>query len=443
MVNSWIYPPTQGSVALAQTLGRLARDVQVDGGVFFVYLPFSLFAQNGNPGVEIVSPTANTCVNSGTGQDCQTTADCIDVAKGGTGQACTDADECNRTGIPCAAAADCEAAGAGTLCAQGECFFETQVCSNDGRCFERCQTASDCGEGPGHVCSDNRCFFSDYICRQSKCVTENGLIGGAAAPDPQNVSMTIRLSDPRSRDLSLQFKAEWTATPPLGRVCPNNQNGECDDERLTCQNGVCVERACGSDDDCNCADGQCTGTLTCENAVCVQKGDHAFEVGYTFSEACQPGQPCTEDTDEFEFLGFLIGDSPATTITVNVKKACDEVPATSAACTSCQRNQDCGPGKGCSQGSCINLAGPQGACGPGLRGCGELEQCVDGVCVADLGVECGADEADANPCLPAGTPIEMSDQYQCVRGTCVALECLTDAQCVPNGQEAAARTSHV
>ncbi|XP_030844885.1 fibrillin-1 isoform X2 [Strongylocentrotus purpuratus] len=331
---------------------------------------------------------SNPCMNGGSCADEVKSFTCS-CADGYTGTLCgTDIDECANIPNPC---------GNGT-------------CNNiDGTYECTCDTGFEANES-GTACDDvDECAGDDNPCVNGDCTNTDG---------------TYMCTCGSGFRLSVD-----------GSTC----DAECGG--VVCQNGG----ACGSTNQCDCANTGFTGTL-CENNIvecdsnpCMNGGSCADEVN-SFTCSCADGYTgtlCGTDIDECANIPNPCGNGTCNNIDGTYECTCDSGFEANDSGTACDDVDECaGDDNPCVNGDCTNTDGTyMCTCGSGFRlsvdgstcdaecggavcqnggACGSTNQC-DCANTGFTGTLCetNIDECNSNPCTNGGSCADEVNSFTC------------------------------
>lgn len=207
-------------------------------------------------------------------------------------------------------------------------------------------------------------------------------------------------------------------------------DSDCGTARPFCQTGVCVQ--CRGNGDCSSKD-----RSYCEANVCVQcrddrdcSSENAPQClsGICAGCSCPTGQKCRKDSSGALFCVQCVTSADCKAPTPK----CDEKTWTCK--PACEKDQDCGEGKRCNEGACVEctsaddcLGDPQKPrCVEGSCGCKDASDCSIALPFCSTEKRCVQCTKDAD--CASGFP-------RCLGGECQARPCNNDSQCVAVGYD--------
>ena len=378
---------------------------------------------------------------------------------------------------------DTQVCGADLACRiclfDGECRTsldsDTAVCV-DGACALGCEGTLGCEDG--EVCSaEHRCrgCASDAECVSAygdryRCVA--GLCFAAECLSNEECDAGQRICEAYACRGCVDH-----AECGLARVCADGTclGGDCWPVGAAC--GGFGERVCGDDRVCRAcaADLDCRSSLLAAHAVC---DDGICSLGCTDALSCAEGEVCGADfrcaacsadaacTEQYG-AAYLCLDGVCAEAECRTDADCDGGGriCEDGRCRDCASDAECGPDRVCGDGTCRDGdCWPAGsACGEELRGvCGADLLCGpcadDAACRAALasdaatcdagecalgcedtlgcpeGLVCGEDHRCRGCLGGADCAAAYSSTYLCVEQVCVEGDCITHADCLPDGR---------
>jgi hypothetical protein len=319
---------------------------------------------------EVLENEGAACDNAGDAGFCEADGDCVE---------CINTPQCGEPSNDCRSiacnAGSCEETNLadGTPCDGGLCDGGTcdvlQQCTNGqidtgetdvdcgGPC-PNCENGLDCdvdGDCQSDVCNGGTCAACtlDADCNGDDYCEDAGANDGDCRA-PQGVGAACD----RPEECTLGF------CPEDGVCCDEACNGTCE----ACGAGSCEPRVAGTDDEDECAAGECL-TGTCSGASSCGNADTAT--------TCGPAVMCSNAVVSIQ---DTCGDNTGT-CQDSGSASCGayECNAGGTACrTTCTDENDCTAGNYCEGTSCVPVKGPGDACVDGVECASTF--CTEGVC---------------------------------------------------------------
>ncbi len=330
--------------------------------------------------LEHTSSTTPECIASCSGKECGSYSGCF-CGTCPTGQACTDAGQCET--------ADCA-----TICADDACGF---------------LSGCDCGQCAGNeLCVNNECLGESDECVTTCASLDCGLIGSCYCGEcswGQSCVGNLCGEGEDCETLCSGKECGAVGSCPCGTGCTGFQrclDGACVDPSADCAS-LCASAQCGFFDGCNC--GFCDEGLVCDRGTCVDPSLDCIV-------SCQ-GLQCGD------LLGCYCG-------TCNDDQSCDLQShlcgETSSECVAACQGKECGIFNNCDCGHCPSMsrcdvggscvADPTCATTCANAECGEVEDCTCGECLygqaCQRGVCIGACIPNAKVCSAVRMAAAMS-----------------------------------
>lgn len=253
----------------------------------------------------------------------------------------------------------------GDHCEAGECVGNPVDCNDNNPCTgDVCVNTSGCGHPAvlNALCDDGDiCTLEDHCGPNGECIS--------------GPSLPCEDGNPCTTD---------TCDPLIGCVHSDN-NSACSDGNVCtvedqCQGGVCVAgEAVACNDGNSCTDDSCVPQQGCKHVLtdnpCCTSG----------TNICNDNNPCTVDicdplTNDCEYEPYAGGcndGDPCTTSDSCFDGQCVGTPK------ECSDGNPCTV-DGCSFGKCTHLAAPNGTLCDDGQTCSLDDQCLDGMCKADM-----------------------------------------------------------